>query len=133
VNSVERKNLAVFGYGLALISAVVAARQFFKIGPETAFFVWLGVGIFFALITVLAPGRLRGFYRVWMRVARVIGTILSTIVLAVIFYLMFGLAGIVLRLMRKDILDEKWDKSGTSYWIPHPEKSFNPEDCKRQF
>ena len=133
MNSVERKNLVVFGYGLAVICAVVAGRQFFKTGTEMPFFVWLGIGVFFALITAFAPLRLRGFYRVWMRVARVAGIIVSTIVLAVIFYLMFGVAGIILRLLRKDILDERWDKGRASYWVPRGEKSFNPEDCKRQF
>ncbi len=112
----EQKNLRVFGYGLSIIIAFVVIRLGIKHGFTNGKYFALLLAILLAGITALKLQSIKPLYRVWMKGARFIGEIVNFVLLSVIFYLFFGLVGIILRLMRKDLLDEKIDKSAQSYW-----------------
>lgn len=131
MSSKEIKNLRVFGFGLTLILALFGLKHSRTASQFT--FVFLAGSVFLGCVTALAPQRLAEFYRGWMKVARVIGVVFSTVLLTIIFYLMFGITGIILRLSGKDVLEEKIDPKRESYWVPVPPKPFQPEDYKRQF
>jgi hypothetical protein len=49
------------------------------------------------------------------------------------FYLIFGIAGIVLRLLGKDLLDQKIDPKAVSYWIDKDQVDFDKNNYTRQF
>ncbi len=112
----EQKNLRVFGYGLSIIIAFIVIRLGFKHGFTNGKYITLGLAVFLSLVTSVCLPAIKPLYRVWMKGARFIGEIVNFVLLSVIFYVFFGLAGIVLRLMRKDLLDERIDKSAQSYW-----------------
>jgi len=129
----EQKNLKVFGYGLAVILGFIAWRIMAKHG--TGF--WPGAlslaGMVLTIITAIDYRFLRPVYSRWMIGASFIGMIITTIVLSTIFFLVFGLAGIVLRLLRKDILAEKIDKQKESYWVRRDKEAFNKARYTQQF
>ena len=129
--SKEKKNLLVFGFGLTLILAVLAWRYSQSANPMT--FVFLALSVLLGCITALAPQRLTELYQAWMKVAHFIGTVFSTLLLTVVFYVMFAAVGIVMRLRGKDLLEEKQDPTRPSYWIPLAAKPFRSDDYKRQF
>ncbi len=112
----EQKNLRVFGYGLSIIIAFIVIRLGFKHGFTNGKYIALGVAVFLSLVTSVRLPAIKPLYRVWMKGARFIGEIVNFVLLTVIFYLFFGIAGIILRLMRKDLLDERIDKNAQSYW-----------------
>ncbi len=112
----EQKNLRVFGYGLAIIIAFIVIRLGIKHGFTNGKYFALFLAVLLVLVTALRLAAIKPIYRVWMKGARFIGEIVNFVLLSVIFYLFFGLVGIILRLMRKDLLDEKIDKSAQSYW-----------------
>jgi len=85
------------------------------------------------LITVFKVEALTPVYKIWMTLARAIGTIISTITLAILFYFVFGLVGIILRLLKKDLLDRKQEPKQDSYWLEREKKEFSREDYQRQF
>ena len=129
----RRNHVLVFGYGLSAIAGIVAVRIFFKTGAGNPFFVLTAVCIFFLSITALRPKRLEGFYRIWMIGAHFIGLVVSSTVLTVVFYLVFGTVGLILRLLNKDLLERKWDGKKNTYWILSAEKTFTADEYKRQF
>lgn len=112
----EQKNLRVFGYGLTIIIAFVVIRLGMKHGFTNGKYFALFLAVLLAGITALKLEAIKPFYRVWMKGARFIGEIVNFVLLSVVFYLFFGVAGIILRLMRKDLLDERIDKNAQSYW-----------------
>ncbi len=58
---------------------------------------------------------LRPVYKIWMKIAHVIGTV-NTFILMTLFYIVFiGVAKLVTLLGRKDLLDSRW-KDRPSYW-----------------
>jgi len=129
----EKKNLVVFGYGLAVICAFVAWRHTVKHGADGWTMILAVLAAAFTILTALNPYNLAGFYRRWMAVAHVIGLVVSTVILSLVFYLMFGIAGLILRLMKKDFLDRTIELDRKSYWVNRPAQPFNPDDYKRQF
>ncbi len=84
-------------------------------------------------LTVLRAEFLKGLYHVWMRGAQAIGQIFSTLVLTLIFYGLFTPVSLLLKLTRKDLLDQAFDKSRDSYWIPCERKDFERDYYQRQF
>lgn len=129
----EQKNLRVFGYGLALIIVFVAWRLGHKHGFSMYHFAAFGISSIFVLLTALRLTAIRPVYRIWMKGARFIGEIINFVLLAVIFYVIFGLIGIILRLLGKDILDEKIDKSAKTYWKPVRYGELDRERYTNQF
>jgi len=90
--------------------------------------------IFSAVLVVWAlvlPRTLSIIYGPWMRFGHIIGTVNTKIILSILFFLVFTPVSMVLRLMGKDMMHRKIDKTALSYWqdsekqdIEHMERSY---------
>lgn len=129
----EQKNLRVFGYGLSIIIAFIVVRLGFKHGFTNGKYIALGFAVLLSLVTLVSLSAIKPLYRVWMKGARFIGEVVNFVLLTVIFYVFFGIAGLGLRIMRKDLLDEKIDKRSPSYWKPMRLDAFDRERYTKQF
>ena len=129
----KHKDLLVFGYGLAVILSVFALRFLAKHKSPTMIAVLLVCALVMAVATLFRSKILEVIYERWMGVAHFIGAVVTTIILTVLFYGVFGVVGIVLRLMGKDLLDQKIEAKKKSYWIPRPTKAFEKKSYTRQF
>jgi hypothetical protein len=129
----EKKNLLFFGYGLAIILTIVAIRLWIKYH-----WVLLPAGLisfasFLAVLTFSHYLALREFYAGWMKVARLIGSVISTVFLSMLFFFLFAPAGIVLRLLKKDLLEETIDREKESYWKTLPAPAEGKERYLKQY
>jgi len=129
----EKKNLVFFGYGLAVIITFFAIRSGVKHGFTNGEFIALGCAVVLALLTAVSLKAIRPVYKIWMKVALLIGEVMNFLILSVIFYVLFSFAGIVLRLIRKDLLDEKINKSAKTYWKPSRSVVFDRESYTKQY
>jgi len=130
----ERRNLCTFGYGLAVIIIYFYWRHTLYY-PEissldTSFLI---VALLFVIVTFFDYTLLRPIYKKWMIMTRFIGGIVTFLLLSMIFYFIFGIAGLVLRLMKKDLLDRQWQPDAASYWRKREKRTFNKEDYLKQF
>jgi hypothetical protein len=83
-------------------------------------------------LTIFAPRASRPLYFVWMGIAFVMGTIVSTILLAFIYWVIFGFVALCFRLRGRDRLHLREPASGASAWVDH--KGVPPrERYERQF
>ena len=129
----EIKNLKVFGYGLAVILAFVAVRLTMK-HQLSGVCGFLFAGSFcFVCLTRFRLAALRPIYKYWMRAAHLIGGIVTALILSAIFYFIFGLVGIFLRLARKDLLNQTLEPGAQTYWIKKENAAFDKNNCLRQF
>jgi hypothetical protein len=71
-----------------------------------------GVGAVFYALPVIA----RPFYLAWYFLACCIGLVVSNVLLAGFFYLVFTPAGLLKRLFGRQNLKKGFDKSAASYW-----------------
>ncbi len=128
-----KKQLLVFGYGLAALLSLVSVHLWRQHGWYPAHFMLLPCIIALIFVTAVRYSLLPPLYRLWMKGIHFIGSIITGIVLSVLFYLGFGIAGIVLRIMGKDLLDQKIDPDASSYWIHKERVNFEKEHYTRQF
>lgn len=70
-------------------------------------------------------------YKAWMSLAMVLGFMMSTLILSLIFYLVITPVGFLMRLTGHDPLVKSFRKGGTSYWKAYPTRK--PDSWKRQF
>jgi hypothetical protein len=57
----------------------------------------------------------KGFYRLWMRFAYLLGTINRYVLLTVFYWVIVNVTNLVIRIGRGDLLDRRM-KPATSYW-----------------
>lgn len=72
-------------------------------------------------------------YTFWMKLVHPIGALVSGLIFAVIFYCIFGFVGILLRLLKKDLLDRGLDPGAKSYWKLREIREFNKENYTKQY
>lgn len=124
----EKKDLRNFALIWSIIFILIALVPLFK-GHDLR--IWsLIVAVFFTLIGFIKPEILSSFYKIWMRIGEFIGGIISKIMLFILYFFIFTPIAFVLRLIGKDMLNKKIDKSQKSYWNI---REIQPESMKNQF
>jgi hypothetical protein len=73
------------------------------------------------LVTLIRPRLLHHFNVIWMRCGKLLGKIVNPIVTALLFYLVFTPAAVILRWMGKDLLGLAFDAQAATYWRPRGE------------
>ncbi len=129
----DRRQLLIFGYWFSLLFGFFAVRAYFKSGwPMPA--AWLaGISFTFLVVTSLKTQWLKplkhGMHGLWLKLVQ----LFSILSLSLVFYLIFSIIGLVLRLLRKDLLKQQWDQRLSSYWIDRPAQDENPDRYLKQF
>lgn len=126
----EKGELRKFGLIVGCIFLALGLSPILK-GKDSNLFLIIPalILIFFALVL---PNVLSPFYKVWMRLGRILGKINSFLILSMIFYFVFVPFGIIQRMFKKN--SEKFaHKTGKdSYWIKKA-ASNSKSDMKRTF
>ena len=79
--------------------------------------IWsLIISIIFLILGLLDSRILTPFNRIWFKFGVLLGNIVAPIVMGVIFYLVVTPIGIIMRIIKKDILNLKFNSEKT-YWI----------------
>jgi len=120
-----------FGLLFGVISSGVAIYVFLKEGDIWSWFVLCAV--FFFGTGLFAQKVLRPVYVVWMKFAYALAWVNTRILLSLFYYLVMTPTGLVMRLLGKDILDEKIDKEIPTYWVRRTEEEFDRSRCLRLF
>jgi len=95
------------GLALTLISLLLALVS----SPK--YFLPIGIGVL--VVTMTAPALFKPFARVWFGLSHVLGTVVSRILLTLLFYILVTPVGFVRRLLGKDSMQLKsWKKGKTS-------------------
>ena len=126
-----KQEVKKFGILFAAICAAVALYLLFN---ESSAWVWFGLGVvFFAVTGLFAHPVLRPVHLVWMKFAFALGWVNTRILLGVFFYLIITPVGLFMRLVGKDILDTKIDRSAKTYWKRRDRVPFDPKRMEHQF
>ena len=112
------RELRLFAALLVVFSGIVAGLAYHNTSQ-----VWLAASIVVAAGIVGAAGLIqptwmRPIYVAWMIAAFPIGWVISHLLLAGVFYLLFTPIGLVMRLAGNNPLQRRFDSAAESYWIP---------------
>jgi Saxitoxin biosynthesis operon protein SxtJ len=109
------RNLRKFGLVVGGVFGLLAVWFWWR---GKAFYPYVLIpGVSLILSGSIWPEILKHVYVIWMSLALVLGFIVSTALLTVLFYLVVTPVGLVARLCGKDFLSRKLDPTATSYWI----------------
>ncbi len=89
----------------------------------------LTVGIIFLTLGLLNSKILTPLNKIWFKFGLLLGSIVSPLVMSVIFFFVITPISSIMRILGKDILNLKWNNTN-SYWI---EKSGPKSKMKNQF
>ena len=92
--------------------------------------IWSAIISFIFLVLGLLNSRiLTPLNKIWFKFGIILGKIISPVIMAIIFFLVVTPTGLIMRILRKDILNLKYNQN-KSYWI---EKEGPKSKMKNQF
>ena len=91
--------------------------------------VWSVVfSLVFLIITIIRPNLFTFLNKSWIQFGFLLGKIISPIVMGLVFFFVVTPIGILVRILRKDVMGLK--RGTTSYWINREDKA---QSMKKQF
>jgi hypothetical protein len=128
----SKRELAWVGALFALFFGLIGAISYWRFhAPERAFVFW-AVGVGLCLLYYAVPPIRRSLYIGWMYAAYPIGWTISHLLLGITYYLVLTPIGLIMRLVRKDPLQRRFESETESYWSAHSPDT-DPSRYFRQF
>ena len=125
------KEYKKFGITMGIFFLLISIFLYWKEYSSLIYFLSIA-GVFLAAALII-PKLLKYPYNIWMGFAAIMGYIMSRVILSLLFFLMFTPVGLITRLIRKDLLKEKWDKNAKSYWILKDNDSYTTKSAENQY
>ena len=120
-----------FGLTLGTILALIAVVKGFERSP------WGGIWGVLALLLIgsalLRPSLLSTPNQIWLKLGLLLHRIVNPVIMAVLFYGTFLPIGLLMRLLGKDPLRLKLDKTAASYWLSRADERPHSEAMRQQF
>ena len=80
--------------------------------------VWsIFVAIIFLILGLVNSKLLTPLNIFWFKFGRILGTIVTPIVMGIVFFIVITPTGFIMRLFGKDLLNKKYNNKNKSYWI----------------
>jgi len=127
----EKKELRKFSTGLAIILILISIINFFLNGQIYLFL--LPATLIVLLFGLLLPRWIKPLFWLMTRIGNILNWIITSLILVLLFYLVFTLIGLIMRLANKQLLDLKFKDKRDSYWIKRENTEFRPEGFERQY
>lgn len=123
---IKLRDLKVFGVIWGIIFAIISYNsQKFSTIAAIISATFLLTAAFYPQIYV----RIR-FYQNWIKFGNILGKINGFLISAILFYGIFAPVGIILKILKKDLLNKKLNSASSSYFI---DRKAQPGDMKNQF
>ena len=117
-----------FGIVFFIFFIIVSVWLFFKNGE---FIIWpIIVAVVFLILGLTNSKLLTPLNKAWNQFGILLGNFIAPIVMGIIFFLVVTPTGLILRLMRKDLLRLKKNKDKKTYWV---NKDDYKTSMKKQF
>ena len=104
-----------FGIIFSIVFLIISIYPLFN---SEGLRIWaLIVALIFFLLASLAPKLLALPNKLWFKFGLLLGSIISPVIMALVYFVTVLPTGIIMRLLGKDILKQKFDNNAKSYWI----------------
>ena len=112
---INKKKESNRGFGILffIVFIIISIWPLFKAGDLR---IWsLLIAFIFLILGLLDSKFLNPLRRIWIKFGELLGKIISPIVLSIIFFLLVTPIGILMKILRKDLLNLRFTKDKT-YW-----------------
>jgi hypothetical protein len=124
------KSLIIGFPALAVLFTLTGWLKTHSFPASTPWLALIGAGA--GVVLWLLPQIAKPFYLAWYFVACCMGIVVSNLLIATFFYLVITPAALLMRLLGRDPMHRRWDRSATTYWH-EAEKPVDPNQYFRQF
>lgn len=115
----SRRDLLVFGLALVVFTGLLGAMFLWRTHSMTvARTVWYVGAAISAVYFVLPPLR-KPVFLGWSYLTFPIGFVVSHVILGFVYYVVFTLVGLAMRMVGYDPMQRKLDPAAKSYWAAH--------------
>tara|TARA_B110000263_G_C14876640_1_gene315455 strand:- start:28 stop:432 length:405 start_codon:yes stop_codon:yes gene_type:complete len=115
----EKSSEKSFGVVFSIVFLIIAL---YPLTSSASIHIWpLAISALFLLLAFLAPAILILPNKLWFKFGMLLGSIVAPIVMALVYFITVLPIGLIMRLLGKDLLKLKLDKSAKSYWIERRE------------
>ena len=105
------------GFGLVFFCFFSIVAAWPLVSGETPRLWALAVALIFVVLALVRPAVLTPLNKIWFRFGLLLGKIVTPIVMSLVFFLTVLPTGVIMRLLGKDLLNRKIDRSAPSYWV----------------
>ena len=127
MDEIKRSSNRSFGFVFSIVFVLIAIYPLLK---NEDLRVWsLLVSVVFFILGLLKSKLLTPLNKTWFKFGLLLGKLVSPLIMTIIFFLVVTPIGILMRILNKDLLNLKFNKS-KSYWI---EKNEQKSKMKNQF
>ena len=124
--NVKRKDNITFGILFFILFLIIGLYPL-KSGGTTR--IWsLVLSSAFLIITIIRPNLLTFINRLWIQFGILLGKIISPLVMGLVFFFVVTPIGILIRILKKDVMGLK--RGDSSYWINREDKV---QSMRKQF
>lgn len=127
----DKKKLREFGLTIGIVLLVLGGFTMWRGRPVSPYL--LAAGIAFIILGLTMPVILKPLQKLWMGLGIVSGFFISRIILSILFYAVVTPIGLVMKLLGKDLLDERIDKARETYWHARDINSKPKESYENQY
>jgi len=123
---IDAKSNIIFGILFFLFFLIVGL---YPLKSDGVIRIWsLFFSLVFLFITIIRPNLFTFLNRLWIQLGILLGKIISPIVMGLVFFFVVAPIGILVRVLKKDVMGLK--RGASSYWINREDKL---QSMKKQF
>ena len=126
LTNIKRKNNIAFGILFFIFFLIVGLYPLISSKPIRVWSVILS--LVFLIITIIKPNLFTFLNKLWIKLGVLLGKIISPIVMGLVFFFVVTPIGILVRILKKDVMGLK--RGVSSYWIDREDKL---QSMKKQF
>ena len=123
---IKRKDNITFGALFFVFFLVIGLYPLKTVGTVR---IWsLVLSLLFLIITIIRPNLFTFLNKLWIKFGILLGRIISPIVMGLVFFFVVTPIGVLVRILKKDVMGLK--RGASSYWINREDKL---QSMKKQF
>tara|TARA_B100001250_G_scaffold412653_1_gene444470 strand:- start:1215 stop:1640 length:426 start_codon:yes stop_codon:yes gene_type:complete len=132
-NHLEKSSERSFGLIMACACLIFSLIIWWKNLGTNWMIGFCSAAVIFFLLAIFWESPLRPLNTLWTKFGNLLHRIISPIIIGIIFFLVITPIGIIMRLMRKDLLNLRINNNASSYWIARNKEIDNHSSMTKQF
>ena len=126
INKISKKDNISFGVLFFSFFLIIGLYPLISNGPIR---IWsVIISLLFLIITIIKSNLFTFLNKLWIKFGILLGKIISPIVMALVFFFVVTPIGMLVRILKKDVMGLK--RGASSYWINREDKL---QSMKKQF
>ena len=116
IKNIKSKKNDIRNFGLIIGAVLIAIVMLLFCKEKQSYDILMIVGVILCVTSLILPVILKPFYFAWMTFAVILGWIMTRVILSLVFYGIITPIGLFSRLVGKEFLNLKLNKTENTYW-----------------